>query len=123
MERSWCGPIRRRWLPQSPAPSTRRAAGPGKPAGVDGCAGELLVAEGFISQQQLHDALREHRRSKERLGSVLARKGLVSEDQLVDILSTEDGLPSVTIEDHGDRPRDASDGPGAHRTQSTTSCR
>src|SRR5439155_228389 len=59
--------------------------------------GELLVAEGVISQDQLHEALREHRRSKERLGSVLARRGLVTEERLVEVLSKEHGLPSVDV--------------------------
>ena len=59
--------------------------------------GELLVSEGVISQDQLHDALREHRRSKERLGAVLARRGLVTEERLVELLSKEHGLPSVDI--------------------------
>jgi type IV pilus assembly protein PilB len=59
--------------------------------------GELLVAEGVISPEQLHDALREHRRSKERLGAVLARRGLVTEERLVELLSREHGLPSVDV--------------------------
>jgi type IV pilus assembly protein PilB len=59
--------------------------------------GELLVSEGVISQDQLHEALREHRRSKERLGAVLARRGLVTEERLVELLSREHGLPSVDI--------------------------
>jgi len=59
--------------------------------------GELLVSEGVISQDQLHEALREHRRSKERLGAVLARRGLVTEERLVELLSKEHGLPSVDI--------------------------
>jgi len=59
--------------------------------------GELLVAEGIISQQQLHEALREHRRSKERLGAVLVRRGLVTEERLVEVLSREHGLPSVDV--------------------------
>jgi len=59
--------------------------------------GELLVAEGIISQQQLHEALREHRRTKERLGTVLARRGLVTEDRLVELLSREHGLPSMDL--------------------------
>ncbi|HEU4369683.1 MAG TPA: type IV-A pilus assembly ATPase PilB [Methylomirabilota bacterium] len=62
--------------------------------------GDLLVAEGLISLDQLHDALREHRRSKERLGKVLTRRGFVSEEALVEILSKEHGLPSVVIEQY-----------------------
>ncbi|HET7342431.1 MAG TPA: type IV-A pilus assembly ATPase PilB [Methylomirabilota bacterium] len=56
------------------------------------------MAEGIISPEQLQDALREHRRSKERLGSVLARRGLVTEARLVELLSKEHGLPSVAMD-------------------------
>jgi type IV pilus assembly protein PilB len=66
--------------------------------------GDLLVAEGVISLDQLHDALREHRRSKERLGSVLTKRGFVSEERLVEILSKEHGLPSVPIEQYAITP-------------------
>jgi type IV pilus assembly protein PilB len=62
------------------------------------------VAEGVISQDQLHEALREHRRSKERLGAVLARRGLVSEERLVELLSKEHGLPSVDIREQAVSP-------------------
>jgi len=62
--------------------------------------GDLLVAQGLISPGQLHEALREHRRSKERLGNVLTRQGLVSEEQLVEVLSKEHGLPSVLIDQY-----------------------
>jgi type IV pilus assembly protein PilB len=62
--------------------------------------GDLLVAEGLISPGQLHDALREHRRSKERLGNVLTRRGFVSEERLVEVLSKEHGLPSVSIDEY-----------------------
>jgi len=72
------------------APSARKRASRAR-------LGELLVAEGIISQDQLHEALREHRRSKERLGTVLARRGLVTEERLVEVLSREHGLPSVDV--------------------------
>jgi type IV pilus assembly protein PilB len=72
------------------APSVRKRASRAR-------LGELLVAEGIISQDQLHEALREHRRSKERLGTVLARRGLVTEERLVEVLSREHGLPSVDV--------------------------
>jgi type IV pilus assembly protein PilB len=62
--------------------------------------GELLVAKGLISTDQLHDAMREHRRSKERLGKVLTRRGFVSEEKMVELLSKEHGLPSVAIEQY-----------------------
>ena len=66
--------------------------------------GDLLVAEGVISPGQLHDALREHRLSKERLGSVLTKRGFVSEERLVEILSKEHGLPSVSIDAYAITP-------------------
>jgi type IV pilus assembly protein PilB len=62
--------------------------------------GEILLAEGLISPDQLHAAMREHRRSKERLGKVLTQRGFVSEEQLVEVLSKEHGLPSVAIEQY-----------------------
>jgi type IV pilus assembly protein PilB len=62
--------------------------------------GEVLVAEGLISPSQLHDAIREHRHSKERLGNVLTKRGFVSEEQLVEVLSKEHGLPSVAIDQY-----------------------
>jgi len=81
----------------SPAPAADANGEHGKPARRRGRLGELLVAEGVISQDQLQDALREHRRSKERLGAVLARRGLVTEERLVALLSREHGLSSVDI--------------------------
>ena len=62
--------------------------------------GDVLVAEGLISSEQLHEALREQRRSKDRLGKVLTRRGLVSEEKLVEVLAKEHGLPSVAIEQY-----------------------
>jgi len=95
-------------------PATSRAGSTPAPAGVRAEStvvlprparrgkrlGDLLVSEGVISPGQLHDALREHRRSKERLGRVLTRSGYVSEEQLVQILCKEHGLPSVSIEQY-----------------------
>jgi type IV pilus assembly protein PilB len=89
----------------SPAPVLGAAAGKSAAAAAANARkratrarlGELLVAEGVISQEQLHEALREHRRSKERLGAVLARRGLVTEERLVEVLSREHGLPSVDV--------------------------
>jgi type IV pilus assembly protein PilB len=104
-------PSRPSFVPVTPPPSAHNGQGPSvsgaprpggvvpapKPARRRGKLGELLVAEGVISPDQLQDALREHRRSKERLGAVLARRGLVTEDRLVELLSREHGLPSVDI--------------------------
>jgi type IV pilus assembly protein PilB len=60
--------------------------------------GDLLVAERLISTAQLHEALREQRRSRERLGKVLIRRGFLGEEQLVEVLSRKYGLQSVPVE-------------------------
>jgi type IV pilus assembly protein PilB len=93
-------------MPASPVRPAAPAA-PGEVAGDDpqptrrrGRLGDVLVAEGLISTNQLHEALRDHRRSKERLGKVLTRRGFLSDEQLVEVLSKEHGLPSVAVEQH-----------------------
>jgi type IV pilus assembly protein PilB len=86
--------------PAPAAPADPPGAGRGRPPRRRARLGDVLVAEGLISPGDLHEALREHRRSKERLGKVLTRRGLVSEAKLVEILSRENGLPSVVIEEH-----------------------
>jgi type IV pilus assembly protein PilB len=59
--------------------------------------GDLLVANGLITRAQLTDALRAQRVSKEKLGSILVRLRFITEDQLAGFLSTQYGVPSVTL--------------------------
>src|SRR2546425_12677248 len=59
--------------------------------------GDLLVAEGLISQEQLQRALSAQKGTAEKLGSVLVRLNLVNEDQLVGFLSRQYGIPSITL--------------------------
>ena len=59
--------------------------------------GDLLVHSGLISKQQLDQALRAQRGSKEKLGSILVRLNFISEDQLAGFLSAQYGIPSVTL--------------------------
>jgi type IV pilus assembly protein PilB len=88
--------------PQPSRPAVSGAEVRGGPVATRrrGGLGELLVAEGLISAGQLHEALREQRRSRERLGKVLTRRGLLAEEQLVEILAREHGLSSVAIEQY-----------------------
>jgi type IV pilus assembly protein PilB len=58
-----------------------------------------LIADGLITQEQLHQALIEHKKTKEKLGVILIRLGLVNEDQLVGFLSRQFGIPSITLAD------------------------
>ncbi|MFQ5898519.1 MAG: type IV-A pilus assembly ATPase PilB [Candidatus Methylomirabilia bacterium] len=59
--------------------------------------GDLLVAEGLISEAQLQHALKEQKASTDKLGSVLVRLGMVNEDKLVGFLSHQYGIPSLTL--------------------------
>ncbi len=61
--------------------------------------GDLLIADGLITQEQLQHALVEHKKTKEKLGVILIRLGLVNEDQLVGFLSRQFGIPSITLAD------------------------
>src|SRR5207244_13617796 len=59
--------------------------------------GDLLVADGLLTAEQLKKALAEQKGSPEKLGSVLVRLNLVDEDQLIGFLSRQYGVPSVTV--------------------------
>jgi type IV pilus assembly protein PilB len=60
--------------------------------------GDLLVAEGLISEDQLARALAVQKKgSGERLGSVLVRLDLIHEEQLIGFLSRQYGIPSITL--------------------------
>ncbi len=59
--------------------------------------GDLLVAEGLITTEQLQRALGEQRESGEKLGSILVRLDLLNEEQLIGFLSRQYGIPSITL--------------------------
>ena len=59
--------------------------------------GDLLVAEGLITSQQLQAALREQKGSNEKLGTILLRLNLMTEEQLIGFLSREYRIPSITL--------------------------
>jgi type IV pilus assembly protein PilB len=59
--------------------------------------GDLLVREGLVSQDNLTRALAEQKASNEKLGSILVRLNLISEDQLVAFLSKQYGIPSIAL--------------------------
>ncbi len=59
--------------------------------------GDLLVAEGLISPEQLARALEEQKGTRQKLGSILVRLGLVNEDELVRFLSRQYGVPSISL--------------------------
>jgi type IV pilus assembly protein PilB len=61
--------------------------------------GDLLVAEGLITADQLRQALGEQKGKTDKLGSVLVRQGSLSEEQLIGFLSRQYGIPSITLAD------------------------
>jgi type IV pilus assembly protein PilB len=59
--------------------------------------GDLLVAEGLITQDQLRRAVVEQKGKADKLGSILVRQGSISEEQLIGFLSRQYGIPSITL--------------------------
>ena len=59
--------------------------------------GDLLVADGLLTAEQLRKALAEQKGSPEKIGSVLVRLNFVNEDQLIGFLSRQYGVPSITL--------------------------
>ncbi|HUP86972.1 MAG TPA: ATPase, T2SS/T4P/T4SS family [Acidimicrobiales bacterium] len=61
--------------------------------------GEMLIARGVISEEQLEEALREQQVTAERLGTILVGRGYVGEVQLVQCLAEHFGLEFVDLEE------------------------
>src|SRR5256712_5813494 len=99
--------------PPTPAPTAVRTASPAskvpakppvKPVAVRSeprarlmPLGDLLVAGGPITRDQLAPALRKQKGSTEKLGSILVRMHFINEDQLAGFLSQQYGVPSITL--------------------------
>lgn len=60
--------------------------------------GELLVNKGVIASWQLEAVLQEQRTSGELLGTILVRKGWVTEDALLKTLADQMEIPYVSLE-------------------------
>lgn len=98
----------------APAEQIQRAAdelfadGAGAPA-VAGTAaptrvGDLLVARGVATDEQIGEALAEQQRTGSRLGDVLVHSGVVAEPELVAILAEQFELPLVDLSDYEPDP-------------------
>jgi type IV pilus assembly protein PilB len=61
--------------------------------------GELLLEAGLIDSFQLNSALSYQREWGGRLGSIIIRKGFVSEKELVSVLETQFGYTSISLEE------------------------
>ena len=71
--------------------------GQGQQAPVGRRFGDLILAEGLVTQEQFDRALAEQKRTGEKLGEILIRLGLLTEEQLVHFLSQQYGIPEVTF--------------------------
>jgi len=59
--------------------------------------GDILIKEGLITREQLHQALAEQRASKHRLGYVLVKLGLVQELEITKLLARQYRMPAVDL--------------------------
>jgi len=51
--------------------------------------GEMLLEAGLLTEEQLGQALADHKKSNLKLGEFLVRQGVVSESQIIDVLSQQ----------------------------------
>jgi type IV pilus assembly protein PilB len=61
--------------------------------------GEMLVSAKLISEAQLSQALQEQKTNGGRLGSRLVKLGYISEDDLINFLCIQFGVPAVNLRD------------------------
>lgn len=59
--------------------------------------GELLVESGMLAPEQLEMALAEQRETGARLGDILINSGYITEQQLVEVLEFQLGIPHVIL--------------------------
>lgn len=59
--------------------------------------GDMLVAAGFVTEEQVREALTEQRSTGRRLGEELVSLGFVTEVQLIQVLSNQLSVPWVSL--------------------------
>jgi type IV pilus assembly protein PilB len=60
--------------------------------------GDLLIDVGLVSKEQLEMALEEQKKSGEKLGEVLVGKGFVTEQNIIQVLEFQLGIPHVDLD-------------------------
>jgi type IV pilus assembly protein PilB len=60
--------------------------------------GEILLKASLITNDQLHQALQEQKKTGERLGSLLVKMGFIGEDEILSCLSKQFGVPAIDLE-------------------------
>ncbi|TLN14138.1 hypothetical protein FDZ71_08065, partial [bacterium] len=66
--------------------------------------GELLLDYQLISKSQLEDAMDEQRRTGDKLGDIIIRRGMVTADDLEYILSRQFSIPSLNLHNYQPSP-------------------
>ena len=61
--------------------------------------GELLLNAGLINQEQLTAALQEQKLNSGRLSSILVHSGFISNEDLINFLSVQFGVPAIDLHD------------------------
>jgi cellulose synthase/poly-beta-1,6-N-acetylglucosamine synthase-like glycosyltransferase len=84
----------------TPTPSAAGAI----PTLLPGRIGDLLVARGLATEDQIADALVEQRRTGSKLGEVLVSSGVLDDHQLVSALAEQFQLPLVDLSDYEPDP-------------------
>jgi type IV pilus assembly protein PilB len=57
----------------------------------------MLLEKGLITKARLEEALNRQRESGDRLGAVIVELGLVTEEQMIEVMSERLGVPRVTL--------------------------
>ncbi len=60
--------------------------------------GEMLIDLGIITNAQLEESLNEQKQSGERLGKILKSKGFVTEQQLMEVMQYQLGIPFINLD-------------------------
>ena len=60
--------------------------------------GEMLIDLGIISNEQLEESLKDQKISGERLGKILKSKGFVTEQQLMEVMQYQLGIPFINLD-------------------------
>ena len=60
--------------------------------------GELLVRSQLITDDQLAQAIEDQKKQGGRLGSCLIKLGFIQDDELASFLSKQYGVPSINLE-------------------------
>lgn len=60
--------------------------------------GDLLIERGFITREQLEQALQQQAASGKRVGTILVEIGAVTEEQLIDTMAEKLSIPRVSLD-------------------------